>query len=385
MRRLALLLACALHGVLAVLAAGCGGGGDGAAESVIPGDTLTVYVSVPLRGPLAGAGRDVRRGAQLALAEAGGRAGPFTVTLDVVDPTDPDTGRWSPERVAAGAREALRDQQTVAFLGELEHGASAVSVPLTNSAGILHVTPRDTFAGLTEPGALGEPERFYPSGRRTFLRTVEADVAQAALLARALRGEGRVVIADDRRPGGLTLADRVARLVRRGGGEVVERVRLDPAEPPPAGVGRAVREGRAGAFLYTGAGGPGATGALRAVAAGAPRARLLAADDLALEPGLAAALGPVAARRLELTTLVPPAAPPRFAERFTAAFGAPPGPQAVHGYRAMRLVLRALARAGDAAATRSAVVRAATAVARAEPPARFSRARLRGDAVRPSG
>jgi hypothetical protein len=51
----------------------------------------------------------------------------------------------------------------------------------------------------------------------------------------------------------------------------------------------------------------------------------------------------------------------------------------------MRLVLRALARAGDAAATRSAVVRAATAVARAEPPARFSRARLRGDAVRPSG
>src|SRR5687767_9843495 len=46
-------------------------------ESRIAGDTLTVYSSLPLRGPLAPMARDLVRAEKLALAEADAQAGPW--------------------------------------------------------------------------------------------------------------------------------------------------------------------------------------------------------------------------------------------------------------------------------------------------------------------
>src|SRR5687767_3596132 len=164
----ALLLATSL------LLAACGDD-DGVEESLIVGDTLTVYSSVPLRGPYAEISRDIVRAEKLALKEAGGRAGDYSVSYASLDGADPETGRWSPGRVASNARKAVQDRQTIAYLGELESGASAISVPILNEGGILQVSPRDTFGGLTSRGARGEPEKYYPSGERTFARVVPGD------------------------------------------------------------------------------------------------------------------------------------------------------------------------------------------------------------------
>ena len=370
--------------LLVAVLAGCGRD-DEADEQKIIGDTLTIYSSLPLRGPLAGVSNDIVLAEKLALKEAGGRAGRFQISFVSLDSADPDTGTWSPGRVASNARDAVKDLQTIAYLGELESGASAVSVPILNSGGMLQVSPRDTFAGLTARGPRGEPERYYPSGERTFTRVVAGDDEQVRGLARlmARRGVRRVVLADDRRVAGTSLVDRLAVELRREGIRVADRERLDPGDDVPDDFAAELREDRADAFLYGGEYSDFAVDLLKAVHAGAPGVELYAPDNLAIAPQLPSRAG-AAGRDLILTGVdVRESSGARaFERRFQAEFGTVPDRQAILGYEAMRLVLRAIARAGDDASSRRRVVREALRLG-AEAPVGFASYRIaRGRLVR---
>ena len=61
---------------------------------------------------------------------------------------------------------------------------SEVSIPILNEAGSPQVSPANTYVGLTDnvPGvsAPGEPQKYYPTGKRTYLRIVPIDSIQAA-------------------------------------------------------------------------------------------------------------------------------------------------------------------------------------------------------------
>ena len=351
--------------LLVLLAAGCGRS-ERVEEPRIVGDALTIYSSLPRSGPLEPVARDIVRAEKLALEEAGGRAGEYRISYVSLDSADPKTGRWSPDRVAENARTAVEDLQTIAYLGELEAGASTISLPILNAGGMLQVSPGDTFAGLTAPAAQGEPDRYYPSGRRTFARMVADDADQARALAALVdRGVRRVVVADDRRVGGTALADALARELReRRGGVAVERQRLDVDRELPEDLGRRVREARADAFVYTGGHGRFAVDLLRTVAA-VPRVQLVAGNGIAAARGLP--------EGLVLTAAMPEddAANRDFARRFRARFGAAPDPRAVLGHEAMALVLAAIDRAGADADSRPAVIREALA-AGVQNPARFA-------------
>jgi branched-chain amino acid transport system substrate-binding protein len=350
---------------------------DGVQESRVIGDTLTVFSSLPQQGPLGAVSRDVVRAEKLALQEAGGRAGAFNVSYVSLDSADPQTGRSEPGRVAANARRAVQTPNTVAYLGELEPGASAVSVPILNAGGILQVSPRDTFGGLTERGARGEPERFYPSGVVNFARVVPPGGAQGRGIVAAMRAAGvrRLAVADDAGVQGGALAGRVAGLARAAGIDVVGRRRLDPRGEVPEDLAGDLREARADAFFYGGASGDFAVEVLQTAAGAGARLRLYGADALTVAPGLPGLSG-AAADRLTLTG-VDPGEQAAFARRFRAAYGAAPDRQAVLGYRSMRLVLEAVRAAGKDADSRREVIRRAMALAE-EPVATFKRYRLDG-------
>ena len=378
-------IACALLSL--VLVVSCGDGGDDDTESRIIGDTVSVYSSLPLTGPLASISRDIVAAEKLALLEAGGRAGEYSVSFTSLDSADPETGRWTPALVERNARTAVEDRQTIAYLGELENGASAVSLPILNASGILQVSPRDTFGGLTGPGGRGEPEKYYPSGRRTFARVVPDDGQQAVKLLSAMKDDGtrRLVIADDRALAGTSMGDRVAQLAEREGIEVVDRIRLDAGGDVPDNLGRKVRRDRADAFFYAGAYSPFAMAALDAVHAADPQLDLYAPDDVAIAPELPSAAGQ-AASSLELTGVEPPEGTEarRFARSFHDAYGRDPDPQAILGYEAMRVVLRAIAQAGNRADSRRAVT--AEALKAIGPPrASFATFRLEGNRLVPVG
>lgn len=133
---------------------------------------------MPLHGERAPEGRAVADGARLALAEAGGRVGEFRVRAHLLD----DTGggrRWSPVATAANARRASEDSTAIGFVGDLDSGATRVSLPITNQAEIPQVSPGSTALDLTS-------DRYRPSGNRTFARVVPDDAVlgrAAALLA----------------------------------------------------------------------------------------------------------------------------------------------------------------------------------------------------------
>ncbi len=203
--------------------AGCGGvGASPAAQSV--GKQLTVYSSLPLQGPAAGISQQIVGGEKLALADAGGRVGGFTVSYVSLDDSSPTSGEWDPGVTAANAKAAAQDRTTIAYLGDFNSGATAVSLPLTNAAGILQVSPASPYVGLTSSldAGQGEPERFYLGGRRTFGRVAPGDPVQAAAqvaLLRRLKVRRLYVIADQD-PFDGPLAQIVAADAERAGIEV---------------------------------------------------------------------------------------------------------------------------------------------------------------------
>ena len=160
-----------LAGALALLFVipGCGddgGGGDGG--------TVSVYVSVPLTGERAAEGRAVIAGARDALADAGGRAGDFEVRAVYLDDTG-GTGRWDMAATGANARRAVEDASAVGYIGDLDSGATRISLPVTNQADLVQVSPGATAPDLTRRVRAGlEPGRYRPSDEQTFARLVPA-------------------------------------------------------------------------------------------------------------------------------------------------------------------------------------------------------------------
>jgi hypothetical protein len=202
---------------------------SGASSTI--GNQLTIYSSLPLQGPSGPNSQQIVNGEKLALSEAGGRIGPFKISYLSMDDSNTTTGEWSPDVTATNAKTAAEDTTTIAYLGDYNSGASAVSLPLINASGILQVSPSSPYVGLTSSLDAGqdEPERFYPSGKRTFGRLQPGDPAQAEAQVKLLQGLGvkRLYVLDDEGPFEVPLAELVAGDAAKAGVVVVQHDSLD--------------------------------------------------------------------------------------------------------------------------------------------------------------
>ena len=169
----------------------------------LTGGQLTIYSSLPLQGPSAAISEQIVDGEKLALADAGGRAGPFKIGYVSLDDASPTSDHWNPGVTATDAKIAAQDTSTIAYLGDLDSAATAISLPLINAAGILQISPASPYEGLTSSFDAGqdEPERFYPSGKRTFVRLQPGDAVQAAAQVQMMRSPRRAQAVRARRPG----------------------------------------------------------------------------------------------------------------------------------------------------------------------------------------
>jgi branched-chain amino acid transport system substrate-binding protein len=150
-------------------------------------------------------------GIKLALSQAKGMAGKFKVKYTELDDSTAAAGKWDPTQTAADARQAATDSKAVYYIGEFNSGASEVSIPILNQGGVPQVSPANTYVGLTTslPGsAPGEPQKYYPTGTRTYLRIVPIDSIQAAsdLMAMKQAGCTKVAVANDKEAYGAGLA-----------------------------------------------------------------------------------------------------------------------------------------------------------------------------------
>lgn len=362
-------------GLAALAAAGAGltGCAGGAASSDVAdatGGQLAIYSSLPLQGPSAAISQQIVGGEKLALADAQGRAGGFKIGYVSLDDANPQSGEWSPDVTSTNAKTAAQDASTIAYIGDFNSAATAISLPLTNAAGILQVSPGSPYQGLTRSLDAGqdEPERFYLSGKRTFARLQPGDRVQAAAQVQLMGSLGvhRVYVVDDQDPFEVPLADLVSSEATSAG------ITLAAHDSIPTSVGAAysgeiekILESRAQAVFFAGGGGPGTVALWRALHSADPHLLLLGSSSMVAEP-FTSQIGAAAAQTYLTTPVLPAGLYPLSGQRvlrdYARKFGSEAGPYVLYGYEAMTVVLDAIRSAGARGDNRQAVVNGLFAV-----------------------
>jgi branched-chain amino acid transport system substrate-binding protein len=344
-------------------AAGCGGtGATGASETA--GNQLAVYSSLPLQGPAAAISLQIVNGEKLALSQAGGRVGRFRISYVSLDDSNPTTGKWSRDATLTDAKTAAQDTSTIAYIGEHNSAATALSLPLINAAGVLQVSPSSPYIGLTSSLDAGqdEPERFYPTGRRTCAPRQPGDPGQAVAQVRLMRSLGvrKVYVLDNQDPFEMPLAQLVAGEAQRAGIAVAARDSLSVTPGGSyAGEVEKIVESGARAVFFAGAPGPGAAVLFKQLHAANPRFVLLGPGTM-VDEAFTSAIGTAAASTYLTTPVLAARLYPRSGQRvlgeYRRSFGVAAEPYALYGYEAMSAVLGAIRSAGSRGNDRQAVI-----------------------------
>jgi branched-chain amino acid transport system substrate-binding protein len=343
--------------------AACGSDDDGGGSGSTGSDTLTIYSSLPLQGDSRPQSESVVNGEKLALEEANGKVGKFTIKYVSLDDSTAAAGKWEPGQVSSNARKAAQDKTTIVYLGEFNSGASAISIPVINEAGILQISPSNTELGLTRPGgAPGTPDKYYPSGQRTFGRVVPADHIQGAAQATFMKEEGctKVYILNDKEVYGKGLSDQVSKIGKEQGVNIVANEGIDTKAANFRSLAQKVRSAGADCMFFGGITQNKGVQLFSDVHAVNPDIKLFGPDGVAETP-FTEKIGQSVQAKTYVTapTLDPKLYPPAaqdFYDTFKQKFGKDPEPYAIYGYEAMKVALLAIQNAGDKGNDRQAVI-----------------------------
>jgi branched-chain amino acid transport system substrate-binding protein len=345
---------------------GCGSGKRDRPSGRISGNTLTVYVSVPLHGDSAVSGTAIADGAQMALDEVHARIGRYSIALKRIDDSNVTKGGWDPGRTSDGARLAAANPTTIGYIGDKDSGATAISIPVLNRLEIPQVSPTSTAVGLTSgaPGAApGEPDKYYPAGTRTFARVAPSDAMQAAVQVRLQRSFGctRTYIVEDGKVDGEDLATSFDLAARNGGVHVVATQEFDPRATDYRPLAASIASTGASCVLIAAITDSNAVALTAQLAAALPAVRLFGGGGLA-ETSYARGLS--SARVIVTSPALGAGAYPAQGRAWLAEYArryGTPEPDAILGYEAMEVLLGAIVRATDhgrESAERLKVVRA---------------------------
>jgi branched-chain amino acid transport system substrate-binding protein len=363
-----------LLGVIALGLGACGGDDDdsgGATSGAISGDTLTIYSSLPLQGTSKGQSEAVINGEKLALKQAGNKVGKFKINyVSLDDSTAQNPGTADEGQTAQNARKAVQDSKTIFYLGEFNSGGTKVSLPILNKANIPQISPSNTYVGLTTnaPGSEpGEPDKYYPTGKRTYARIVPTDTIQGAALATIMKEDGckSVHIFNDKTTYGAGLAKNVELAAKNVGLTVEGDDGTDKNSPNYRSLAAKIK---ADCFVGSGVTGENYVQVFKDVAAACPNCKLYGPDGVAeaaftdpKQGGIPADVG--ARTKVTVATLSPGefekkgiTEAQKFFDDFKSTYGVTqPDPYAIYGYETMKLALDTLKATGDKANDREAV------------------------------
>ena len=373
MRRTPAIAALAL---VALAAAACSSGSStSSTPSSSSGGTVDFYSSLPMQGASSAQTIPLVNGIKLALSQANNKAGQWTVKYTVLDDSTAAAGKWDPGQTAADARQVASDPKAVYYMGEFNSGASEVSIPILNAAGIPQVSPANTYVGLTTslPGsAPGEPQKYYPTGKRTYLRIVPIDSIQAAadLMAMKQAGCTKVAVANDKEAYGGGLATLLGLEKGFYGVTITSNTGIDPTAPNFRAYASTIKGQGADCFFFAGIVSNGAVQITKDVHSAIPTAKIFGGDGVctdsytsATKGGVPAALYPL----LECTVATQNLAAYPGGQQFLSAYkakygGAEPDPYAIYGYEVMKLGLDTVKSLGAKGNNKADVLKALFAI-----------------------
>ncbi len=226
---------------LALVAAGCGGdddegsgGGDtGAAAGgggnveALPSSSCTgieyegegdpdalIVSDLPMQGSSRTQTVQMTKAIRYVLEQAGWKAGDLNIGYQVCDDATAQAGKWDSGKCSTNAQAYASNEAVIGVIGTFNSGCAGIEIPVLNQApnGPLGmVSPANTYVCLTEGGPGcddSEPDKYYPSGTRNYVRVVANDAFQGAAVAEFADQQGikNVYILNDKEAYGLGVA-----------------------------------------------------------------------------------------------------------------------------------------------------------------------------------
>ena len=154
-------------------------GGKGSPQFIIASD-------LPLQGANRALPLEMNRAIAFILKQQGWKAGKYTIGFQACDDSTAQTGSWDSAKCTANANAYAQDKSVIGVIGTFNSGCAKLEIPINNRAPggpIPMVSPSNTYPGLTVGGpgtAPGEPNVYYPTGKRNYARVVWTDRFQGA-------------------------------------------------------------------------------------------------------------------------------------------------------------------------------------------------------------
>jgi branched-chain amino acid transport system substrate-binding protein len=241
---------------LALVAAGCGGGGKkssggggGKGVTALPASSCgpvqykgsgkadyLIASDLPLIGGSRTQTVQMNKAIAYVLSQQDWKAGDYKIAFQACNDATAQLAKWDPTKCSANAHAYASDSSLIGVIGTFNSGCAAIEIPVLNQApggGLMLLSPANTYGCLTEPCAGNEPEKYYPSGKRTYARVAPSDPNQGAVDAKFLQSKGAksVYILNDKEAYGLGVAKNFSGAAKALGIKVTGFSAYDPKQP----------------------------------------------------------------------------------------------------------------------------------------------------------
>jgi branched-chain amino acid transport system substrate-binding protein len=150
--------------------------------------TINIYSSWPLTGSYEQLGGDAVEAIKLCLEDFGNAAGGFAVQYEALDDgSAANNGGPDQAKETENVNRVVADADCMVYMATYNSGMAKIAIPITNEASLAQISYANTYPGLTKPieGVTeeGEPDIYYPTGKRNYMRVCPADDVQGAAQA----------------------------------------------------------------------------------------------------------------------------------------------------------------------------------------------------------
>ena len=205
----------AIAGIAVIALSACGGGNANKG-------TVKIAIELPLQGSELAASQPIINGVKLAVKQAGGKAGGYTIEVPqtaVYD--DALNGAHDPQTGAANMTKIAGDATIVGVIGPLNSSVAKAQIPISNDAGLLQCSPANTNPDLTK----GDPAKQLRTKDNNYIRVVTTDDVQGPAASQYIYDtlkKTSVYIIDDTETFGKGVADAFEADFKQRGGNVVK-------------------------------------------------------------------------------------------------------------------------------------------------------------------
>jgi branched-chain amino acid transport system substrate-binding protein len=372
---------------LALIASGCGSkkssssnnnntsGGGGSVTALPASSCQGIYYQgsgkpdyiiasdLPLQGSSRTQTIEMTKAIKFDLKQHNFKAGSYNIGYQSCDDSTAQAGKWDSGKCSANGHAYADNKKVIGVIGTFNSGCAEIIIPILNRAAdgpVGMVSPANTYVGLTHSGpgtAAGEPDKYYPNGKRNYIRMVAADDYQGAsnaMLAKQL-GYKSVFVFNDKEAYGLGVATDFRNAAKKLGLKIAGFTAWDPKASSYAALANKVKQSGADVAYLGGLECENGSKLIKDLRGTLGKTfPLIAPDgfssfsDVWKNSG-GAALGMYISVAGEPSDKLGPAGK-KFVKDFGAELGASPNPYSAYGAQSMEVMLTAIANSGGSRA-----------------------------------